>query len=276
MLRFLFFGLCLFSLGLQAEINPLVDGVEPGRFTMDFEAAQKYAKDKKQAVLLNFTGSDWCHWCTLMEKNVFAKEKWMDYAKDNVLMVWLDFPQDPKRLPQKYIDRNLALKKKFHVKGFPTYILLGSDGKEISRLEAGQSKTPVSFAREVEAALEMTEVRIEAFSKKLGTEKGDEYKKLHAELQQLKKEKTAAEKKVAMTSKRIAEIQKSLEVTRVKSRLDETQQVEYEKAREVFCQAQKEMKKFIDSRPQSTVENRAKYQKLYEALYNAKQKLDSY
>ena len=76
MSRIIFITLMFFALVLYAEEKILVDGVEAGKFTMDLDAAQKYAKEKKQIVLLNFTGSDWCHWCILMEKNVFEKVAW--------------------------------------------------------------------------------------------------------------------------------------------------------------------------------------------------------
>ena len=191
-------------------------------------------------------------------------------------MVWLDFPKDKSIVPQKYVMRNNALKEKYKISGYPTYILLDNSGVEITRLGAGKNKNPSSFAKEVEAALEMTDARVEAFSKTLGGQAGVDYKKLQTELKQLKKDKRAAEQKIKESVPRIAIIEEKLEVTRVKSRLSKEQQVEYEKARAVFANAQKTLQNFISSRPQSNVENRAKYQKLYDALSKAKKEMNSF
>ncbi|MHC4885723.1 MAG: thioredoxin family protein, partial [Planctomycetota bacterium] len=48
----------------------VLEGVKPARWTMDLEAAQKEAKARKVPLLLNFSGSDWCGWCKIMEENV--------------------------------------------------------------------------------------------------------------------------------------------------------------------------------------------------------------
>ena len=64
-------------------------GHSPGKWTHDYQAALKYARENKKAVLLNFTGSDWCGWCKLMDKQVFSKDEWKTYAAKNVVQVWI-------------------------------------------------------------------------------------------------------------------------------------------------------------------------------------------
>ena len=78
----------------QAADQVELEGASVGIWTMDFDAAVKLAGEKNLPLMLNFTGSDWCGWCKLMDKNVFAEEVWKTYAKENVLLVTLDFPQD--------------------------------------------------------------------------------------------------------------------------------------------------------------------------------------
>ena len=51
------------------------------------------AKTEKKLVLLDFTGSDWCGWCIKLDKEVFSKPEFQDYAKKNLVLVELDFPQ---------------------------------------------------------------------------------------------------------------------------------------------------------------------------------------
>ena len=83
MIKNIIFSLLLTAFPLLATDSIIVDGHVAGKFTMDLEAAQKYARENNTPILLNFTGSDWCKWCKLMEKNVFEKSKMQGgkYAK---------------------------------------------------------------------------------------------------------------------------------------------------------------------------------------------------
>ena len=130
----------------------LTEGSKLGQWTMDLDAVKK--KSNGKPILINFTGSDWCGWCKLMEKDVFKKEAWWKYAEKNVNMVWIDFPSDKSKVPQKFVSRNELLAKKYGVQGFPTYIILSADGsKVLGTLGAGRGKTPKSFAKEVDALI---------------------------------------------------------------------------------------------------------------------------
>ena len=95
----------------QAADKVKLEGAKVGVWTMDFDAAVKLAGEKNLPLMLNFTGSDWCGWCKLMDKNVFAEEEWKAYAKDNVLLVTLDFPNDKSIVPEKYVKRNEKLQE---------------------------------------------------------------------------------------------------------------------------------------------------------------------
>ena len=86
-----------------------IDGAKPGVWTMDYEAAKKVAEEKKLPILLNFTGSDWCIWCEFLEMRVFSRPAWKQYALENLMLVWIDLPKNPKLVPEKYRNRNKAL-----------------------------------------------------------------------------------------------------------------------------------------------------------------------
>src|SRR5689334_20082390 len=55
-------------------------------------AAQAQARKENKLVLINFTGSDWCGWCKKLQKEVFSTKEFEQYAKDNVVLVEIDFP----------------------------------------------------------------------------------------------------------------------------------------------------------------------------------------
>lgn len=174
-------ALGVFTLSAHAEISVATEGAEVGKWTMDFDAASKLAGEKKLPMLLNFTGSDWCGWCKIMDKNVFAGEAWKEYAAKNVVLVTLDFPKDKNIVPEKFVDRNKTLKEKFGVRGYPTYMILDSDAEtKIGQLGAGKEKTPESFIAEFKAATRMSAAAIEEYVK-ANPDKAEAYKAAIAE-----------------------------------------------------------------------------------------------
>lgn len=174
---FLFGVLTLTSQAEDAAAEAVqIDGAKVGQWTMDFDAAKELASEKKLPLLLNFTGSDWCGWCKLMDKNVFAQKPWQEFASSNVLLVTLDFPKDKSIVPEKYVKRNEELKNQFSVRGFPTYVILDTNGEtKIGQLGAGREKTPDSFIAEFKSVVRMSESSIEAFLK-ANPDKADAYK----------------------------------------------------------------------------------------------------
>lgn len=129
----------------RADGAPMLVGAEPGLWTMDIDAAKELAKTKNLPVLVNFTGSDWCYWCRLMEEKVFSQEAWKAYAKENAVLVWIDFPKDKAKLPAGMEGRNAELAKAYGVRGYPTFVVLSPEGKEIGRLGASRDASPEGF-----------------------------------------------------------------------------------------------------------------------------------
>ncbi len=137
------------SLSLFAA-TPATQGAKPGEWTMDYDAAKTLAKEKNLPILINFTGSDWCGWCKLMDKAVFAKADWMAFAKENLVLVYIDFPRDKTLVPMNFVARNQKLSDSFGVQGYPTYILLAANGEtRLGQLGASQKATPESFIADV-------------------------------------------------------------------------------------------------------------------------------
>jgi len=99
----------------------------------DYAKAVAQAKTEKKMVLLDFTGSDWCGWCIKLDKEVFSKPEFKSYAKDNLVLVEVDFPQG-KRQTKKLKEQNEKLKQEHGIKGYPTIIVLNSEGKKVGQL----------------------------------------------------------------------------------------------------------------------------------------------
>lgn len=126
-----------------------------GGFTADFEAAKKESAEKKLPMMLDFTGSDWCYWCKVMDRQVFAEKEWKDWAAKNLVCVTVDFPRDEGRQTVLERSRNAKLAREHKVNGFPTFVFLkAGGGEEIARTGCpGRDATPAKFIAEVRRAL---------------------------------------------------------------------------------------------------------------------------
>ncbi len=122
-------------------------GAEPGKWTQDYDAAVALSKERNLPLFLKFTGSDWCSWCMLMEKQVFNEKAFQDWAKDNIVLVSLDFPRgkNAKTVPNRYKDRNKTLAGEYGVTGFPTYFVLSPDGTRLGQMGARKDYTADAF-----------------------------------------------------------------------------------------------------------------------------------
>ena len=121
-----------FALLLTLSLAPALPAAD-GNWQTDPEKALSDAKGTKKLVLMDFTGSDWCGWCIKLNKEVFSQPEFQEYAKENLVLLELDFPRSK---PQTAEDkaRNEALAKKFRIQGFPTIVVLNSEGKQVGQL----------------------------------------------------------------------------------------------------------------------------------------------
>lgn len=103
----------------------------PLKWETDFDTAQKDAKEKKQLILLNFSGSDWCAPCVATKRDYFENDSFLSMAKDNLVLLNADFPRKKKnQLSPEQIKKNEALAEKYNKQGnFPFTLLLDSNGK---------------------------------------------------------------------------------------------------------------------------------------------------
>lgn len=115
----------------------------------DLPKALAQARAANKIVLLDFTGSDWCVWCMKFEDDVLSKSEFAAYARTNLELVLVDFP-NTKNQSDALKKNNDELQTKFKVDGFPTYVALNADGKEIGRQVGYLSGGPQAFIAELE------------------------------------------------------------------------------------------------------------------------------
>ena len=93
----------------------------------NLETALQKAKTENKAVLVNFTGSDWCVWCKRLSTEVFSKSDFEDYAEQNLILVKIDFPQNIEQSAETKM-YNAQLAQKYGIRGYPTILLFNSAG----------------------------------------------------------------------------------------------------------------------------------------------------
>jgi len=104
-----------------------------GVWTTDYKAAMAQSRATNQKVFLFFTGSDWCGWCKRLDREILGTTEFLSYAKQNVILVKIDFPHDSV-LPPELIAQNEQLAKMYRVNGFPSIKVLDSKGRLVGEL----------------------------------------------------------------------------------------------------------------------------------------------
>lgn len=115
----------------------------------DLDKAMEQAKVEKKSVLIDFTGSDWCPPCIVLNKSVFSKKEFINEASKKFVLVKIDFPKGNPALAEK----NEPIAKKFNIDGFPTCVLLDHEGKEFTRFVSSQFLKVEDFLKHLDEAL---------------------------------------------------------------------------------------------------------------------------
>ena len=147
-------------------------------------AAMKRAQAEGKDLMLNFTGSDWCHWCHVLEEEVFDTKLFKEKAPKNFVLVTLDFPADEAKQNPKLAKQNHEWLEKLGVEGFPTIVLCDAEGRPYATLgyaQGGPKPYVESLDRAVDSRKKRDRLMAEA-TKLKGVEKA---KKLDEALSQI-------------------------------------------------------------------------------------------
>lgn len=128
----------ILSISLLALAIPLSTGLN---WQTDITTAKEISKKDSIPIVLVFQGSDWCAPCIKLEREIFSKEEFTSYAKDNYVMLKADFPRKKKNaLDKKQKEKNNKLAEKYNKNGyFPYVVVLDSAGKVLG--STGYKKT---------------------------------------------------------------------------------------------------------------------------------------
>jgi protein disulfide-isomerase len=115
----------------------------------DWNKAQEEAKANHKLLFLNFTGSDWCGWCIKFDKDVLSQPQFKNYAHDNLVLVELDFPRK-KSQPTDEKKQNVHLAQQYEVLGFPTIVVLNSNGQKVWQFDGYFPGGPEAFIAQLQ------------------------------------------------------------------------------------------------------------------------------
>jgi len=119
-------------------------------WTTDYESSLAKAKLQNKPVLLLFTGSDWCPPCKRLHRVIFDSKEFEEYSKDNLVLILADFPKrKANKLPADQRIKNEKLARKFGIRGFPTTLILDTDGKVIDKRVGFSGITPEQYIERI-------------------------------------------------------------------------------------------------------------------------------
>ena len=98
----------------------------------NLKKAQEEARSSNKLLFLDFTGSDWCGYCMRLNREVFSKPAFKEYATKNLVLLEVDFPRG-KDQSSDLRKQNRDLAMQYEVQGFPTLVVLNGAGRAVWR-----------------------------------------------------------------------------------------------------------------------------------------------
>lgn len=139
-----FLFLAALTVGLQAA---------EAKWLTDFEKVKQQAQKEDKAILMDFTGSDWCPPCKALKKNVFDKSEFKEFAEKKLVLMELDFPNDKSKITPKIATSNKKLSDEFNITAYPTIVVLDKSGKELGRMRGYGGDSPAAYIQKLEDLL---------------------------------------------------------------------------------------------------------------------------
>lgn len=128
----IFTGLALVGCNPGAVQAEEVNG-SPAIWEVDVDRALTRATKENQYVLVNFSGLQWCGWCKALEREVLSQPAFMDFARDNLICVLLDYTSSGRAVNKDYAEKHQELLGRYKVYSFPTVLILNPQGEVVER-----------------------------------------------------------------------------------------------------------------------------------------------
>ena len=104
----------------------------------DLDAACAKAKAEGKAVLVDFTGSDWCGWCVRLRSTILDTPTFQNYAKDKFVLMEVDIPKNVARIGAELHARNRQIAARYNVTSYPSVLVLNYKGEVLGGFIGGR------------------------------------------------------------------------------------------------------------------------------------------
>lgn len=127
-----------------------INGLFAQEWHSNYSDATTLAQKENKNIIMVFAGSDWCAPCIKLEKYILESDDFMQYAKNNWVLLKLDFPKRKKnKLSEQQQEHNDNLAEKYNKNGyFPLVLVLDRYGNVLG--ETGfKDITPQDYINEL-------------------------------------------------------------------------------------------------------------------------------
>lgn len=129
--KYIFSIYCIILLTTQTSLfSAPPTNVPSPNWQTNFDDALQRAKHRQKAVLIFFTGSDWCSWCSRLEDESLNTPEFIAATANRFILVKLDFPLYSNQDPQTKAF-NKQLQQRFNVRSFPTIVLFDPQQNQV-------------------------------------------------------------------------------------------------------------------------------------------------
>ncbi|NUY79892.1 thioredoxin family protein [Flavobacterium sp. MAH-1] len=115
----------------------------------DLNEALREAGSSGKNVLLFFSVSDACDICRRLDHDVFQSQEFLDYAKDNLVLVKLDFKN---QASQDKADQLLIVEKYNKDGFFPWVVIVNANQKVVGKLPMYEDQSIRQYLSQIKAA----------------------------------------------------------------------------------------------------------------------------
>ena len=121
----------------------------------NFDKALQTAREKKELVLLNFSGSDWCVPCIRLHDEIFEGSPFKSFSDSSLVLLNADFPRLKKnQLSKEQQKKNDKLADKYDPQGsFPLILLLNEKGEVLKTWDGFPDLTPQQFVSQINSII---------------------------------------------------------------------------------------------------------------------------
>lgn len=131
------------------DYRPAVEHMNPTGYTVwstHYLSALQQAQRENKALLLLFTGTGWCKYCNMLEKEVFSQPEFSRLSSYCVF-VKIEHPIPQAHLSPEEAQQNRDLERQYHVKEYPTVIVVDAQGQILGTTgyKTGKEGGPSNF-----------------------------------------------------------------------------------------------------------------------------------